>query len=323
MRSDTKIHWTGRETDPTLGAQYWHQAVQVIHPFDLNKITSLELPAIAIIGYACDEGVRRNMGRVGASQGPAMIRERLAKLAYHAYDKKIYDLGDQICKDEDMEACQKGFSHCISACIRKGIFTIGLGGGHDMAYGHFMGIYEALKDQKNRSIGIVNFDAHFDLRPTEEIGNSGTPFNQILTDMSQLGQMVKYLPIGIQTPSNTKELFDIAEKKGVDFISISECDDTQEKVSALQKKLSAFIETHDYLYVSIDLDGFSSAYAMGVSAPSPMGFTPQFILRAMSQLLLSKKIIACDIAELNPIYDQDHLTANLAARLIDFITSHT
>lgn len=90
-------------------------------------------------------------------------------------------------------------------------------------------------------------------------------------------------------------------------------------MSKLKKRLSIFIGQVDYLYVTIDMDGFSSAYAPGVSAPSPLGFTPYFVFKVLSFLLESKKIISIDIAELNPSLDRDMVTANLAAKIIDFI----
>jgi formiminoglutamase len=36
-------------------------------------------------------------------------------------------------------------------------------------------------------------------------------------------------------------------------------------------------------------------------------------------LLQSKKVISCDIAELNPDFDIDNRTADLAAKLVDYI----
>lgn len=54
-------------------------------------------------------------------------------------------------------------------------------------------------------------------------------------------------------------------------------------------------------------------------ATSPLGFTPYFVFKMLLFLFNSKKVISCDIAELNPIYDRDDLTANLAAKLGDFI----
>ena len=70
--------WSGRSSDRGL---YWHEHVTV-SPLTASDIT-VEGNAIGILGYACDEGVRRNNGRVGAKVGPAAIRERLGKLSYH------------------------------------------------------------------------------------------------------------------------------------------------------------------------------------------------------------------------------------------------
>lgn len=76
------------------------------------------------------------------------------------------------------------------------------------------------------------------------------------------------------------------------------------------------------MYLTIDLDGFSSAYAPGVSAPSPDGFDPVFIYKVLDFVLKSKKVISCDIAELNPDFDIDENTAFLAARLVDYIAQN-
>ena len=53
---------------------------------------------------------------------------------------------------------------------------------------------------KSTKIGILNFDAHFDLRPTINRANSGTPFYQI---MKEFGTNVEYLALGIQKKSNS------------------------------------------------------------------------------------------------------------------------
>ena len=54
--------------------------------------------------------------------------------------------------------------------------VIVIGGGHETAWGHFQGLAHPNKD-----IAILNFDAHFDLRPliNGQLGSSGTPFRQI------------------------------------------------------------------------------------------------------------------------------------------------
>lgn len=311
-----RIYWTGRKSNPGIGKQYWHQEIELYDINDLKKESNID---IALVGYVCDEGVRRNLGRVGSEQGPRLIRERLAKLPIHFDSIRVGDVGDIICLEEDMESCQQAFSNIISQLISKNIFPIGLGGGHDMAYGHFMGIRDAIKNTDKSRIGIINFDAHFDLRPVEKKSNSGTPFNQVISELKETNENVDYFAIGIQQQSNTKELFDIAKKEHIDYAINYDCESSTEEMKALQKRLIPFIEANDYLYITIDLDGFSSAYAPGVSAPSPLGFTPYFVFKMLRFLFSTKKVISCDIAELNPTLDRDNLTSNLAAKLVDFI----
>lgn len=311
-----KKFWEGRKSNPTLENQYWHQEIKLKNIHDLQNDNATN---IALLGYVCDEGVRRNLGRVGAQKGPNVLRERLSKLPKHFDTISIADVGDLICIDDDMESCQHGLTVSISKLISQGIFPIVIGGGHDVAYGHFMGIRNAVKNTDKKKIGIINFDAHFDLRPVDEKPNSGTPFNQILSELNQKGETVNYFAIGIQQQSNTKELFSIAKENHVDFALSNECESTSEAIQTLQEKLHPFIEKNDYIYITIDMDGFSSAYAPGVSAPSPLGFSPNFIFKILHFLFDSNKVISCDIAELNPRLDQDNLTANLAARLVDFM----
>lgn len=304
-----KIYWTGRKSNPDIGNQYWHQEITLL---DFQEINTSNVD-IAILGYVCDEGVRRNLGRVGASQGPTALRERLAKLPIHFDKKRVADVGNIICVDEDMESCQLAFADYIKQLISKQIFPIAIGGGHDMSYGHFKGIHNAIGN--NKKIGIINFDAHFDLRPVEKKTNSGTPFNQILNEFEN----VNYFAIGIQRQANTKELFEIAKNNKVDYAINYDCESSKEELDVLKERLQPIINSSDYLYITIDMDGFSSAYAPGVSAPSPLGFTPYFVFKVLRFLFDTNKVISCDIAELNPTLDRDNLTANLAAKLVDFM----
>ncbi len=309
-----QTHWTGRTSSADIDAQYWHEAIALLNLKDMNNKNT----DIALIGYACEEGVKRNLGRIGAVNGPNAIRERLAKLPIHFGSKQIADFGNISCLDSDMEACQDGLAQTITELLSHDIFPIAIGGGHDMSYGHFKGIYNAVNRNANKKIGIINFDAHFDLRPIEEVSNSGTPFHQILHEFDHMA----YFAIGIQQQGNTKALFDIAKNNHVHYAMNDACDASKEELEALQARLQPFIDSCDYLYITIDMDGFSSAYAPGVSAPSPLGFTPHFVLKMLHFLLHSKKVISCDLAEMNPRFDRDNTTASLAARLIDYIVTH-
>ncbi|MEK9613154.1 MAG: formimidoylglutamase, partial [Flavobacteriaceae bacterium] len=300
-----------------IGKQYGYQFIKNLNlNHSSTQLYEGEYPDIALLGYACDEGVRRNKGRVGALEGPDVLKHEWGKLSYHHYEKRVVDLGNLICPDRKMENCQKELSNCIHYLLANSIFPIVLGGGHDMAYGHFKGLWEFLKSDSKSRIGIINFDAHFDLRPLLNQAHSGTPFYQILMEHPK---RVDYFAIGIQESSNSPELFDIARKNQVEYLLNHECNGID--FQAVTDRLATFVEKNDYLYLSVDMDGFSSAFAPGVSAPSPMGLDPFFVLKTLQYLFHTQKVISCDIAELNPRFDSDQQTANLAARLVDFIIS--
>lgn len=307
------LNWSGRQSLANLKPQYWHEAIQ------LKSISNIKNSNfdVAILGYACDEGVKRNLGRVGAVNGPAKFREKLAKLPWHCTNKTIVDVGDVICEDVNMEAAQENFSKAICTLLQNNMKPIAIGGGHDIAYAHYKGIESYLKHQ-NKRIGIINFDAHFDLRPVEQNANSGTPFYQIYKESKHTGSDFNYMAVGIQKQSNTKQLFDIANDANVNCVLNTACD-SLEGLKHVKQQIDDFLLKIDYVYVTIDLDCFSSAYAPGVSAASPIGLSPQFVIKLLTHVFNTKKVISCDIAELNPAVDYNDLTSNFAAKLADHI----
>lgn len=303
--------WASTPSKTDFPTEYWYQ---IVNSVDLTEepIKNTDNRQIGIVGYACDSGVQRNNGRVGAAQGPQAIRESLAKLAFHLdEDKEVYDFGDLMCADGNMESTQAELSKVISNLSSNNIAPIVLGGGHDIAYGHFAGLHNALPDA---DIGIINFDAHLDLRPPEPHGNSGTPFTQIYQLLRENDKVFNYMPIGIQQYSNSKSLFAKAEEVSADVIFLDEI--SPHTTDRIADKLERFIASNDYIYITIDLDGISSAYAPGVSAPSPMGIDPQWLYNILNTIFKSGKVLSCDIAEMNPQYDRDNQTAKLAAELI-------
>ncbi|MHA7057138.1 formimidoylglutamase [Aquimarina sp. M1] len=305
-KTDTNI-WTGRISEDQL---YLHEKIICIN-LENEKLPKNKHISFAILGYACDEGVRRNLGRIGAALAPDTIRTIMATLPNH-FDNtvQIIDTGNIICNKNHLEQTQSFTSHKIAQIVENKYFPIVIGGGHDLAYAHYNGLKEKMSDS---TIGIINLDAHFDLRKLENKGNSGTPFYQIADENDRF----KYICLGIQEASNNRELFDTARLLGVQYIENT--DFTMQNKDHVLSILKKFISEVDYLYLTIDLDGFSSAYAPGVSAPSPFGFSVDIVLTVIEEICKSGKLISTDIVELNPIYDIDNCTARLAARLVYYL----
>ncbi|KQC30160.1 formimidoylglutamase [Flagellimonas eckloniae] len=309
---DTTI-WHGRVSNKYL---YLHEKVRCI---PLSEISEPPKKSIALLGYACDEGVKRNQGRIGAVKGPKTIKNSLAKFPNHlANTVLLHDTGAIVCKNGDMEAAQKELSKAVTILLEKKQFPIVLGGGHDMTYGHYNGIKTYLDSKKNKqTIGIINFDAHFDLRQNTNGNNSGTPFYQIAMESKKEDNTFNYLCLGIRKDANDRTLFEAAKELDVKYV-LSDTFQMQ-FLDEINTWINAFIKTVDKVYVTIDLDGFSSAYAPGVSAPSPMGFTPEIVLECLKTTIGSGKLISLDIAEMNPKFDIDGQTAKLAASLLHHI----
>ena len=308
-RLPSKQMWKGRLSSKVCPNEYWHEKIFIEREGIKNINPNSD---IGIIGYVCDEGVKRNNGRIGAANGPKSIREQLGKLSFHS-EKNVSDYGDVICIENNMENAQEVFSNLTKKIIESGQLSVGIGGGHDLAYGHFCGIKKALKKSK---IGIINFDAHFDLRPPSEKSNSGTPFYQIL---SEFNNQVNYLPVGIQKFSNPRSLYKIASEFEIDHIAIEDC--TLNNIKNVFTIIDNFIQKSESIYLSIDLDGFASYHAPGVSAPGPFGFSVEFFRILLERILKTNKVVAIDIVELNPIYDTDSITAKLASQIIDIAVS--
>ncbi len=304
--------WQGRHDIPDSSCFF-----QAIKLYDLRHHSpTITLPAFGLIGFACDEGIRRNVGRTGASQGPAAIRDALAKLSLRI-PIHCYDAGDITCIDQDLESSQQALAHVTNILLQQNITPIVLGGGHELAYGHYQGIAKTFPTQP---LSIVNFDAHFDMRPLlpDNKGSSGTPFLQIAQAQKKHHQPFDYHCLGIQSASNIPLLFETARQHDVKLLLAEEMFDTK-KINHFIKNI---LQTKNSIYTSICLDVFSTAYAPGVSAPQILGITPWQVIPSLRLLAQSGQVISYDLAELSPPYDIDHRTAKLAAHLISDIIHH-
>lgn len=306
--------WQGRTSKNRL---YLHE--KVVCSDMLQEALQPSGKKVGLLGYACDAGVQRNHGRVGAIAGPDAIRKQLAKMPNHLPDTShFYDVGTIACRDGDMEATQNQLSEVVVQLLEQCTFPLVLGGGHDMAYGHYQGLRTYFGRQA--TLGLINFDAHLDLRNNSSGNTSGTPFYQVAQDSIAQNIPFHYLCLGIRKDANDRHLLQSAADFGVTYVE--NINFSMSEAQSIVRILLDFIRKVDHVYVTIDLDGFSSAYAPGVSAPSPMGFSPKIVLESLELILKTKKLVAFDIAEMNPTYDVDDHTARLAASLAHYVIHH-
>jgi formiminoglutamase len=305
--------WDGRIDGTDEDLLRWHQLIQLSTPEKLPKLAKGE-QGIAFIGYCCDAGIERNFGRTGAAAAPAIIRSVCSNFPMVARHIKMADAGDIVCADNELEAAQELLAEKIAAVTKSGYLPIVFGGGQDAGYGIFKGITPLPK--KDKEYGLINFDAHFDLRAPGETGStSGTWAWQIEQACRQLQIPLHYLVLGIQQYSNTRRLFDTAAELGSPYFLAEQF--TNDQLTDILQKINGIIANSDCLQLSIDMDVFASAFAPGVSASSFNGLAPNAMFkRLLRHIVLSGKVAAIDVSEVNPAFDVDNRTARLAAAFI-------
>src|SRR5438270_3108747 len=146
-----------RPDDPRLGevVEFWRGDAAALRP-----------GRAVLIGFPQDEGVRRNGGRVGAAEAPDAIRKWLYRLTpgdpARGHDLRTappLDAGN-LRITADLEESQEALAEVVADLLTRGVFPVVLGGGHETAYGVFLGYVKA-----HRAVGIINIDAHLDVRP--------------------------------------------------------------------------------------------------------------------------------------------------------------
>ena len=297
--------WTGRfDGDDPL----YHRIFQRV--FLEKNYDSISTNDFVLHGFAVDEGVKRNKGNIGAKDAPDVIRKNMANFPVVNANFCLKDFGNIKCENGNLEEAQNLLGEKVKIVLEKGAKSIVLGGGHDVMFEHYSGIRKAFPEKK---IGIINIDAHFDNREINpKIGaSSGTGFWQIAQT-----EKIHSLHIGIQKNSNTLKLFDTAHQFGMKYILAEEL--FFENLPYISEKIDQFINEADLLYITICMDVFNASIAPGVSAAAYNGiFADAAFMHSYKHLLKSEKLIALDVAEVNPKIDINDRTARLSASLIN------
>ena len=265
--------------------------------------------SLVLIGFPTDEGVRRNGGRAGSAKAPATIREQLFRLTpdprifnrHIEVLRKIVDLGD-IGTTSDLEADQQRLGTVVRGILRRGAIPIIFGGGHETAYGHYLGYADG-----DNSTSIINWDAHTDVRPLRDgQAHSGSPFRQAIEHPTQPCR--RYLVAGLQPASVAHDHLAFVDAHGGRAWFARDID------QHIIDRIYGLIDSD--AMVTFDLDAVAEADAPGVSAPAVDGLSVRHWLYAARRAGENSTIKSFDICELNPRLDVDGRTARLAARTV-------
>lgn len=267
-----------------------------------------------ILGFPQDEGIRRNHGRPGAAEGPREIRRWLHRLTPWDPESAVdlaaappLELGD-VRITGDLEQSQADLGRVIAELLKRGMVPLVLGGGHETAYGHYLGYVGA-----NQAVAVINIDAHLDVRPLlKNKGHSGSPFRQMLEHPSR--PLTGYACIGAQAGCVARSHQEFVERRGGKIWWNEEC--YQLSFEYVVSQVLRFTRAGQSIYASIDADAFHVADVPAVSAPNPFGIAGHEAWSCARHLGHAPAVSSFDLVEISPEHDRDGQSARWAALVV-------
>ena len=165
--------------------------------------------------------------------------------------------------------------------------AITIGGEHSITYGAVNGVFEGLNLLNKNQIGIIQIDAHADLRKNYQ--------NQMHSHAS-----VMYLL--------SKEKYRIAQF-GVRAISLEEVENRSKfdiiyfdaETIHLNKEIVLPINFPKKVYISFDVDGLDPSVMPATGTPVPGGIGYYKSLDLIKKMIKGREVIGFDMVELSPI----------------------
>ena len=282
-------------------------------------------PDILLVGAPLS---KTSISHSGASLTPQAIRDMFGVVSTYTIDHDIdladeltaCDAGDAIVHATDLARSRAGVRDAIDTIVTAApeAMKIILGGDHSITAPSF----EALQAAVNGPVGLIQLDAHMDLRNLEDGGpTNGTPVRQLIEAGVLHGPHV--VQIGLHGFANAKPYRAFAQSLGITQISAREVAHAGiEPLIALALDVAG--KGTEAIYVTVDMDVLDQAYAPGVPAMVPGGMTTWQLFDAVFALGRDARVKAFDIVEIDPSQDPRRATVRTAAHtILNFLAGYS
>ncbi len=188
--------------------------------------------------------------------------------------------------------------------LAAGKFLVTLGGEHSLTIAPVRAARQVYGD-----IGVVQFDAHADLREQFE----GTPYSHAAVMRRVADERIPSLPIGIRSLSKPEAEF--AMEAGIPIVWGNELEGLEARFDALLATLP------ERVYLTFDIDYFDPSLVPATGTPEPGGGSWYPTLRLLERLFDRKQVVAMDLVELAPIGGQpasDFVAAKLVYKCLGY-----
>jgi formiminoglutamase len=208
----------------------------------------------------------------------------------------------------DVAKGQAQLGNVLGELLKDQAVPIVLGGGHETAFGHYLGYAAA-----NLACGIINFDAHLDVRPFPNGPHSGSSFRQAMEYAPFPLKPGRYVVIGAQRQCVAQAHAQWVQKQQGRIYWLEEVSSRQKTTQVFEEELQRLGKECARIMVSVDADVFRQADVPGTSAPSPMGLQGSLFSEIALKAGSHSQVGSMEIVEINPQYDRDNQSVCWAA----------
>lgn len=290
---------------------------------------------VDIYGVPIDLGA----GRRGVDMGPTAFRiagvgARLAALGFEVRDQgnvpvPLPELIGAESREaryvrEIAEVCEALYAQ-VQSSLLSGHLALSLGGDHSLAAGSVAGSAAAMR-RTGRPLALLWVDAHADMNTPESSpsGNvHGMPLACVLgkgpRELARLGgfhpkvEPSRCAVVGLRNLDEREK--EIVRASGVAAFTMKDID-RRGLAAVMDEALGRICGGDAALHVSFDMDGVDPSISPGVGTPVRGGLSYREAHLVMEMVADTRRLIALDMVEVNPILDHQNSTAVLGCELV-------
>lgn len=249
---------------------------------------------IAIMGIPED----RNSSNKGVSLAPDNIRAKLYQL-YKINDKlKIIDLGN-LKEGNTYNDTYYGLRDVLIELLNNQVISIIIGGTQDLTYANYL----AFEHYKS-NINLITVDSVIDIDLNESIFNAKSYLSKILINNKKI---FKYVNLAHQLYLNDQRVLKHLNSLSFDSLRLGLI---RSDISIVEPVL------RDADILSFDICAVKQSDAPANQYASPNGLHAEEACQIAKYSGLSDSISSFGIYDLNPVYENNNQTVNLAAQII-------
>lgn len=227
---------------------------------------------------------------------------------------QLADRGDVDVVPHDLRATIDATSEAVAGSVGAGRVPIVVGGEDSLFFPSVRGFHDALEG----SVGVIHFDAHFDLldenRRQGRYSHSSGMRRTLELDRVDAAWCVQ---VGTRT-FNFPTSAAFVEASGL--LQIPAVEVHEEGVRRVVERIAERVADADRVFWSFDIDVIDPAHAPGAGAHEPGGLTSRQALDFVR--LLAPRCDGFGVMEVNPMIDFRDMTATLAAYLVYSFAVH-